>query len=97
MGSGGVPNRGAEIIDGKRGDLPTSGAKPNSRYDLYLNGEMIQSRWFDSKGMVVRNRDYNHQNAHNNHKFPHDHDWYWHEGKPHRISDNLEPNYEKFH
>lgn len=31
MGSGGVPNRGAEIIDGKRGDLPTSGAKPNSR------------------------------------------------------------------
>lgn len=24
-------------VDGKRGDLPTSGVKPNSRYDLYVN------------------------------------------------------------
>lgn len=27
MGAGGVPNRTIEIIDGKRGDLPTRGAK----------------------------------------------------------------------
>lgn len=58
-----------ERIDGKRGDLPTSGAKPNSRYDLYVNGEKIQSRWFDSEGNVVRNRDYDHKNAHHNHFF----------------------------
>ena len=37
MGAGGVPNRTIERVDGKRkrGDLPISGAKPNSRYDLY--------------------------------------------------------------
>lgn len=67
MGAGGVPNRAVENIYGKRGDLPTKGAKPNSRYDLYFEGIRIQSRWFDSNGCVVRNRDYDHQNAHNNH------------------------------
>lgn len=39
MGSGGVPNRTIERIDGKRGDLPTRTIKPNSRYDLYVNGK----------------------------------------------------------
>ena len=34
MGAGGVPNRTIEIVHGKRGDLPTNGDKPNSRYDL---------------------------------------------------------------
>lgn len=38
MGAGGVPNRAVENIYGKRGDLPTKGAKPNSRYDLYFEG-----------------------------------------------------------
>lgn len=69
MGAGGVPNRTIERVDGKRGDLPTSGAKPNSRYDLYVNGQKVQSRWFDSNGNVIRNRDFNHQDAHNNHDF----------------------------
>lgn len=41
MGAGGVPNRTIERVDGKRGDLPTSGAKPNSRYDLYVNGQKV--------------------------------------------------------
>ena len=31
MGAGGVPNRTLVRVDGKRGDLPTSKAKPNSR------------------------------------------------------------------
>ena len=66
IGAGEVPNRTIVVINGNRGDLPTSGAKPNSRYDLYVNGEKIQNRWFDEKGRVVRNRDYNHQNAYNN-------------------------------
>ena len=34
MGAGGVPNVTIVRIDGRSGDLPTSGAKPNSRYDL---------------------------------------------------------------
>lgn len=31
MGAGGVPNRTIEIIEGRNGDLPVRGAKPNSR------------------------------------------------------------------
>ncbi len=97
MGSGGVPNRTIVRIDGKRGDLPTSGAKPNSRYDLYVNGEKVQSRWFDSNGNVTRNRDFNHQDSHYNHTFPHDHEWSWENGFPQRNPENLEPDYESFY
>ncbi len=96
MGAGGVTNRATEIIEGKRGDLPTRGAKPNSRYDLYVNGKKVQSRWFNYEGKVVRNRDYDHQNSHNNHDFPHDHNWEWKNGQPQRDSQNLEPDYDKF-
>ena len=42
MGAGGVPNRTCEIIDGRPGDLPICGAKPNSRYDLYVKGKRYQ-------------------------------------------------------
>lgn len=96
MGAGGVPNRTIKIVNGKRGDLPTSGAKTNSGCDLYVNGEKVQSRWFDSKGNVIRNRDYNHQNAHNNHEFPHDHNWSWDNGYPQRNRENLKPNFDIF-
>lgn len=96
MGAGGVPNRKVEKVNGRHGDLPTRGAKPNSRYDLYVNGEKVQSRWFDSNGKVVKNRDYKHQDAHNNHTFPHDHNWNWNYGFPKRNPENLKPNYEIF-
>lgn len=96
MGSGGVPNRTIERIDGKRGDLPTRVIKPNSRYDLYVDGEKIQSRWFDESGNVIRNRDYDHQDSHHNHEFPHDHNWKWENEIPRRSPENLKPNYEKF-
>lgn len=96
MGAGGVPNRTVEIIDGRNGDLPTRGAKPNSRYDLYVNDEKIQSRWFNEEGNVVRNRDFKHQNAHNNHFFPHDHIWIWRNGRPMRVKDNLKPDYKNY-
>ena len=76
--------------------MPTHDAKPNSRYDLYENGEKIQSRWFDENGDVVRNRDYNHQNAHNNHNFPHDHNWNRDKGFPQRDANNLVPDYERY-
>lgn len=96
MGSGGVPNRTIERIDGKRGDLPTRVIKPNSRYDLYVKGKKIQSRWFDKHGKVIRNRDFDHQDAHSTHYFPHDHDWIWINEKPIRIKDLLKPDYEKY-
>jgi len=37
MGAGGVTNRTIIRVNGRPGDLSTSGAKPNSRYDLYVN------------------------------------------------------------
>lgn len=96
MGAGGVPNRTIERIDGKRGDLPTRAIKPNSRYDLYVNGKKIQSRWFDANGKVIRNRDYDHQDSHHNHEFPHDHNWKWTDAIPCRNPENLKPDYEKY-
>lgn len=97
MGAGGVPNRTIERIDGRSGDLPTSGAKPNSRYDLYVKGTKIQSRWFDNNGNVIRNRDYSHQDSLNNHIFPHDHNWTWEKGFPQRNPENLPPDYSLYY
>ena len=95
MGAGGVPNRTVVRVDGRSGDLPTSGAKPNSRYDLYENGRKRQSRWFDENGNVIRNRDYFHQDTHRNHIFPHDHMWKKEEVLK-RNPDNLMPDYENY-
>ena len=96
MGAGGVPNRTIIRVDGRSGDLPTKGAKPNTRYDLYENGKLRQSRWFDENGNVVRNRDYFHQDRFNNHTFPHDHAWVHKDNGLKRIPENLEPDYNKY-
>ena len=96
MGSGGVPNRTIVRVDGRSGDLPTSGVKPNSRYDLYVNGRKIQSRWYDAQGKAVRNRDYFHQDPFNNHTFPHDHNWNWQNARP-RLPENLNPDYNNYY
>lgn len=97
MGAGGVPNRTIEIVDGRSGDLSIRGAKPNSRYDLYVNGVKIQSRWYDKFGNAVRNRDFIHQNPHNNHYFPHDHMWNWVDVKLVRSIEFVESDYKNFH
>ena len=92
MGGGGVPSGGVTVKHGRRGELPKIG-KPNSRIDLYVNGTRVQSRRFDHEGKVIRNRDYNHQDAHRNHVFPHDHDWEWRNGNPKRGKEGLKPDY----
>ena len=96
MGAGGVPNRSVVRINGRPGDLPTKGAKPNSRYDLYVNGKKIQSRWFDSQGKVGRNRDYKHQDIYKNHEFPHDHIWNWGNRGPQRNPNWVKPDYDNY-
>lgn len=96
MGAGGVPNRTIVKIDGRSGDLPTKGAKPNSRYDLYEYGKKKQSRWFDENGKAIRNRDYFHQNIFENHTFPHDHNWKWINDIPKRNINYENPDYENF-
>ncbi|MDE7453447.1 MAG: hypothetical protein K2N22_03475 [Clostridia bacterium] len=95
MGGGGVPSGGTTIIYGKRGGLPTRG-KPNSRSDLYVNEVKVQSRWYDWEGKVIRNRDYSHTDSNHTHKFPHDHDWYWMNDKPHRITEWINPDYNQY-
>lgn len=98
MGGGGATSGGTYVrIDGKRGDLPVKSAKPNSRYDLYVNGEKVQSRWFNYEGKVIWNRDYKHQDGHHNHKFPHDHEWNWINSRPVRDEENLNPEYVRYY
>lgn len=94
MGAGGASSGGTYVFHNLRKLEPIG--KPNSRSDLYLNGKLKQSRWYDYEGKAVRNRDYFHQDAHNNHAFPHDHNWGWVKGKWQRIEENLEPDYVRF-
>ena len=96
MGAGGVPNRTIERVDGRYGDLPSRGVKPNSRYDLYNNGKKIQSRWYDDKGRAERNRDYFHQDK-GNHFFPHDHQWQWFNGQAGRDKNFAQPDYDNYY
>lgn len=77
--------------------MPTKGAKKNARYDLYVKGDKIQSRWFDENGNVIRNRDFKHQNIFNNHDFPHDHNWNWINNEPIRDKNPIEPDYDNFY
>ena len=95
MGGGGVPSGGVTVKHGRRGELDTD-TVPNSRQDLYVNGKRVQSRWFDYEGKVIRNRDYDHQDAHHNHEFPHDHDWVWKNGHPIRNTQWVEPDYIRY-
>ena len=95
MGGGGVPSGGVTIKYGKRGDLDTE-FTPNSRQDLYVNGKKVQSRWFDYKGKVIRNRDYDHQDAHHTHIFPHDHDQVWKDNRPIRDTQWVDPDFIRY-
>lgn len=85
MGGGGVPSGGVYVYHGRFGDLPVKDAKPNSRYDLYVNGKKAQSRWFDNNGKVFKNKDYFHQDSRGNHEFPHFHEWVWKDDTPFRM------------
>lgn len=95
MGGGGVPSGGVTVKHGRRGELDTD-TVPNSRQDLYVNGKRVQSRWFDHEGKVIRNLDYDHQDAHHNHEFPHDHHWVWKNGHPIRNTQWVEPDYIRY-
>ena len=96
MGGGGVPSGGVYVIHGRSGDLPYIVTHINSRYDLFVNGKRIQSRWYNPQGKAIRNRDYIHGNGGNNHFFPHDHNWSWGKNSP-RDKEALPPDYEKFY
>lgn len=49
---------------------------PYTRVDLYKNGVLHQSRWFDKNGLPIRNRDYTeHGNSTRHPIVPHDHLW----------------------
>ncbi|WP_227055622.1 hypothetical protein [[Clostridium] hylemonae] len=78
----GKPREKHKTKTGRSGDLKTKG-EPNSSEDLYNeNGELLQRRYYDKNGNVEYDIDYKHDNSHNNHKFPHGHEWEWKDGKP---------------
>ena len=89
MGSGGVPSGGV-VITYDRSLLPVG--KPNSRMDRYKNGRKVQSRWYDSFGRAMRDRDFEHQGV-NSHFFPHDHIWRWEGGVGIRSKTTIDPDY----
>ena len=62
----------------------------------YVNGKKVQSRWFDHEGKVIRNRDYDHQDAHHTHIFPHDHDWVWKDNRPIRDTQWVDPDFIRY-
>ncbi len=65
--------------------LPIKG-EPNSSQDLYIDGKLVQRRYFDEKGRAFEVIDYDHANPDNSHTFPHRHGWEWNEnGKPIRT------------
>lgn len=69
------PSGGIVRYDDER-TLPKQG-KPNSRADLYKNGQLYQQRWYDSNGNAQRNRDHtDHGNSAQHPVVPHDHGWY---------------------
>ena len=64
---------GIFVIEGVR--LEGTGV-PNSRFDLYKNGELDSWRWYDADGRATRNRNFNdHGNPKAHPVVPHDHIW----------------------
>ena len=94
MGAGGASSGGTYVYHNLKKLKPTG--KPNSRSDLYVNGKLKQSRWYDYEGKAVRNRDYFHQNSGNLYTFPHDHNWGLVNGQWTRIKSHIEPDYVRF-
>ncbi|MDF9825384.1 hypothetical protein M2475_001839 [Breznakia sp. PF5-3] len=59
-------------------NLDTKG-EPNSSTDLYDKNtkELLQRRFYDENGNVIKDIDFKHNDPNNNHIFPHEHylDW----------------------
>lgn len=66
---------------------PKKPGLPNTRYDLYRNGELHRWRWTDADGRPAWDRDFTHSGE-DSHDFPHDHAW----DDGHRIPDQLPPS-----
>ena len=94
MGAGGASSGGTYVY--RNASRLDDIGKPNSRADLYKDGKLKQSRWYDCEGKAVHNRDYFHQNPKGNIRFPHDHIWDWSTGKGERSKGHdlpPDPNY----
>lgn len=91
------PSGGKFRMDGKHGrSIPdVKDAKPNTRTDFYdENGNLTQQRWYDANGRAILDRDWEHGNSKNSHKFPHDHPWDWSKNPPRQESlSNIDNNF----
>lgn len=91
------PSGGVKKVYGPYGRniKEATGETPNSRTDYHdeKTGELLQQRWYDSDGLAIWDRDWNHGNKHK-HTFPHDHPWDWTKEVPRQPSvDYINKNY----
>lgn len=84
------PSNGKIDVFGKYGrsikDIESSVS--NIRVDYYdeKTGKLLQQRWYGKDKKAIWDRDWDHQDAHDNHKFPHDHPWDYTKKKPRQKS-----------
>ncbi len=72
------PSGGIESIKGPyRMNISSYKGNSNTRTDYYdeQTGELLQQRWYGPDGRAIIDRDWNHKDTYNTHKFPHDHYW----------------------
>lgn len=92
MGGKCSPSGGIVAVRDER-NLKREG-KRRTRTDLYIDGVLVQSRWYNFRGDAIWERDHIHQDAHDNHKFPHDHMWrrMWNKKKGKKENIRLKTN-----
>lgn len=79
------PSGGKIDVYGKFGrNISDRFGTPNSRTDFYdeQTRQLLQQRWYGPDGLAIWDRDWEHNNPKNNHKFPHDHPWDWNQKIP---------------
>jgi len=75
--------------------LPEEGQEPNSRMDLFKNGELVESRCFGPDGRAIHARDYrDHGNPKRHPEVPHDHRYDWSKKPPRQPWES--PDYKNF-
>ena len=67
----------------RSGEFPKT-STPNSSQDLYNKGtgELLQRRFYDSNGNMIKDIDFLHGDGSGVHTFPHEHYWEWVNGIP---------------
>lgn len=68
---------------------------PNSRTNYYdeETKKLLQQRWYGPDGRAIGDRDWDHSDLNDSHKFPHDHPWDWSKKRPRQKPTEKNDNY----